>query len=133
MLAVCSEHYAGNPTSIGRKRSIRLGLSMIDDPLVDAATQAILIAAFAAVALLLSGLSLGECPTATAGSSLMDARAQAAPPKASIYDPPPQRENPAMTTDERLKMQKELNTARDRQGAASKAKAHPAPAQPAKP
>jgi hypothetical protein len=51
----------------------------------------------------------------------------------SIYDPPPQRGNPAMTPDERLKMQKELNAARDRQGAASKAKAHPAPAQPAKP
>jgi hypothetical protein len=51
----------------------------------------------------------------------------------SIYDTPPKRENPAMTRDERLKMQKELNAARDRQGAASKAKAHPTPAQRAKP
>jgi hypothetical protein len=91
------------------------------------------ISAFAAAALLLSSLSLGECATSTAGSSLMDARAQAAPPKTSIFDPPPKRENPAMTPDERLKMQKELNAARDRQGAASKAKAHPAPAQPMKP
>jgi hypothetical protein len=81
--------------------------------------------------MLLSSLSLGDC--ATAGSSLMNARAQEAPPQKSIFDPPPKRENPAMTPDERLKMQKELNAARDRQGAASKAKAHPAPAQPAKP
>src|ERR1700689_5436672 len=77
---------------------------------------------FAGAALLLSSLSLGDCVTATAGSSLMDARAQAAPPQKSIFNPPPKRENPAMTPDERLKMQKELNAARDRQGAASKAK-----------
>jgi hypothetical protein len=32
---------------------------------------------FAGAALLLSSLSLGDCVTATAGSSLMDARAQA--------------------------------------------------------
>jgi len=38
----------------------------------------------AAVALLLSSLSLGGCATSTAGSSPMDARAEAtAPPKAS--------------------------------------------------
>jgi hypothetical protein len=88
---------------------------------------------FAGVALLLSGLFLRECATATAGSSLMNARAQAAPPQKSIYDPPPKRENPAMTPDERLKMQKELNAARDRQEAGSKARAHAAPAKPAKP
>jgi hypothetical protein len=64
----------------------------------------------------------------------MDARAQAPPPQKSIYDPPPKRENPAMTPNERLKMQKELNAARDRLAAASKARAHPAPpVQPAKP
>jgi hypothetical protein len=84
-----------------------------------------------AMALLFSSLSLGDCPTASAGSSLMDARAQAAPPKKSIFDPPPQRE-PAMALDERQKMQKELNAARDRQ-TPNKAKAHPVPsAQPAK-
>jgi hypothetical protein len=39
-----------------------------------------------------------------------------------------------MTLDERQKMQKELNAARDRQAPNAKAKAHPAPsAQPVKP
>jgi hypothetical protein len=86
------------------------------------------------VALLLSSLSLGGCATATAGSSLTDARAQATPPKTSIYDQPPKPEKPAMTLDERQKIQKELNAARDRQAPNAKAKAHPAPsAQPAKP
>jgi hypothetical protein len=46
------------------------------------------ITAFAAAALLLSSLSLGGCATSTAGSSPMDARAEApAPPKASVYLP----------------------------------------------
>jgi hypothetical protein len=64
----------------------------------------------------------------------MDARAQATPPKTSIYDPPPQREKPAMTLDERLKLQKDLTAARDRHAPDAKAKAHAAPpAQPAKP
>jgi hypothetical protein len=67
------------------------------------------IAAFAAVV----SLSLGDCATAMAGSSLMDARAQATPPKPNIFDPPPQRA-PAMTPDERLKLQKDLTAARDR-------------------
>jgi hypothetical protein len=90
------------------------------------------ISAFAAAALLLLSLSLGDCPTATAGSSLK-AMAQATPPKKSIFDPPPQRE-PAMTLDERQKMQKELNAARDRQTPNAKAKAHPVPsARPVKP
>ena len=75
----------------------------------------------AAAALLLSVLSLGGCATSTAGSSLMDARAEApAPPKTSVYLPVedllPKREKPAMTPDERLKLQKELIAARDRQG-----------------
>jgi hypothetical protein len=62
----------------------------------------------------------------------MDARAQAAPPKTSIYDPPPQREKPAMTLDERLKLQKDLTAARDRHAPDAKARAHAAPpAQPA--
>jgi hypothetical protein len=64
----------------------------------------------------------------------LDAMAQAAPPQTSIYDPPPKLENPPMAPGERLKMQKELNAARDRQAAASKARAHAAPpVQPAKP
>jgi hypothetical protein len=90
------------------------------------------ISAFAAAALLLLSLSLGDCPTETAGSSL-NAMAQATPPKKSIFDPLPQRE-PAMTRDEQQKMQKELNGARDRQTPNAKAKAHPVPpAQPTKP
>jgi hypothetical protein len=95
------------------------------------------ITALAAGALLLSSLSLGGCATSTAGSSLMDARAEAAPPNTSVYplvgDLPPKREKPAMTTDERLKLQKELIAARDRQAPASKARAPAAPAQPVKP
>jgi hypothetical protein len=90
------------------------------------------IPAFAMAALLLSSLSLGACATAIAGSSLLDARAQAAPPKTSIYDPPPQREKPAMTLDERLKLQKDLTAARDRHASGAKAHAAP-PAQPTKP
>jgi hypothetical protein len=76
--------------------------------------------ALVAAALLLSSLSLGGCATSTAGSSLMDARAEApALPKTSVYLPvedlPPKREKPAMTADERSKLQKELIAARDRQ------------------
>jgi hypothetical protein len=96
------------------------------------------ISAFAAAALLLSSLSLGGCATSTAGSSLMDARAEApAPPKASVYLPvedlPPKREKPAMTPDERLKLQKELIAARDRQTSEGKARGGAARAQPKKP
>jgi hypothetical protein len=95
------------------------------------------IAAFAA-GLLLASLSLGGCASSTAGSSLMDARAEApAPAKASAYLPvedlPPQREKPAMTADERLKLQKELIAARDRQATAAKAQGAAAPAEPVKP
>src|ERR1700744_1094959 len=86
-------------------------------------------AALAAGTLLL-GLSLGGCATSAPGSSLMDARAEAPPPKASAYLPvevvPAGREKPAMTSDERSKLQKELIAARDRQ-------ARVAPADPAKP
>ena len=81
----------------------------------------------ATAALLLSGLSLGGCATSTAGSSLMDARAQAT----ALEDPPPKREKPAMTADERSKLQKELITARDRQ--ASKARGGAKRAQSIKP
>jgi hypothetical protein len=75
--------------------------------------------------LLLLTLSLGGCATSTAGSSLMDARAEApAPRKTSGYLPvedlPPPRES--MTADERLKLEKELIAARDRQAAAVKAR-----------
>ena len=92
----------------------------------------------AAAALLLSVLSLGGCATSTAGSSLMDARAEApAPPKTSVYLPvedlPPKREKPAMTADERSKLQKELIAARDRQTSAVKARAGAARPKPIKP
>jgi hypothetical protein len=70
-------------------------------------------------------LSLSLCATSTSGSSPMDARAEApVPPKTSAYLPvedlPPPRETPVMTPDERLKLQKELIAARDRQAAAGK-------------
>ena len=73
------------------------------------------VTALAAGALMVLSLSLGGCTT-----SLMDARAEApAPPKTSAYpllaDLVPKRENPAMTPDQRLKLQKELSAARDRQ------------------
>jgi hypothetical protein len=80
------------------------------------------ISAFATAALLLSSLSFGGCATSTADSSVMDAQAEAPmPPKTSVYLPvevlPPKREKPAMTADERSKLQKELIAARDRQAA----------------
>jgi hypothetical protein len=93
------------------------------------------ITALAAGTPLLLSLLLGGCATSTAGSSLMDARAEA-PPKTSAYLPvhdlPPKREMPAMTPDERLKLQKELIAARDRQVAAAKAQGA-ASAEPVKP
>jgi hypothetical protein len=89
--------------------------------------------AFAAAALLLSSLSLGGCATSTAGSSPMDARAQSAPPKVNVFDSPPKPDKPAMTPDERLKLQKELVAARDRRSPAGKVRVHAAPAQPTKP
>jgi hypothetical protein len=83
---------------------------------------------------LLLSLLLSGCATSTAGSSLMDAHAEAPmPPKTSAYLPvedlPPPRENPAMTLDERSKLKNELIAARDRQAAAAKAQG----AEPAKP
>jgi hypothetical protein len=83
------------------------------------------VTALVAAALLLSNLSLGGCTTSTAGSSLMDARAEApALPKTSVYLPvedlPPKREKPAMTSDERAKLEKELIAARDRQASDGK-------------
>jgi hypothetical protein len=91
--------------------------------------------ALAAGALLFLSPSLGGCATSTAGSSLMDARAQApAPPKTSAYlpveDMPPGREERALTPDERLKLKKELIAARERQAAAAKAQGAPARADP---
>jgi hypothetical protein len=46
---------------------------------------------------------------------------------------PPKREKPAMTPDERSKLQKELIAARDRQAAATKARGGAARAEPMKP
>ena len=96
------------------------------------------ITALAAGTPLLLSLSLGGCATSTAGSSLMDARAEApGSPKTSIYLPvedlPPPREKPVMTPDERLKLQKELIAARDRQASDGKARGGAARAQPKKP
>jgi hypothetical protein len=97
------------------------------------------ITAPAAAALLALSLALGGCATSSAGSSLMDARAESpAPPKASAYMPvedlPPKREMPAMTPDERLKIQKELIAARDRQAVKPvKKPAGAAQAEPSKP
>ena len=93
--------------------------------------------ALAAATPLLLSLSLGGCATSTDGSSLMDARAETpVPPKTSAYLPvedlPPKREMPTMTSDERLKLQKELIAARDRQLAAAKAQGA-ASAEPVKP
>jgi len=84
--------------------------------------------------LLFLSFSLGGCATSTAGSSLMDARAEAPmPPKTSAYLPvedlPPPRQMPVMTSDERSKLKKELIAARDRQATAAKAQG----AEPAKP
>jgi hypothetical protein len=98
------------------------------------------IASRAAAALLLLSLSLGGCATSTAGSSLMDAQAEApAHPKEAdgylpVHDLPPKREKPAMTADERLKLEKELIAVRDRQvSAGKKAKGGGARAQPTNP
>jgi hypothetical protein len=95
------------------------------------------LAVLAAGALLLSSLSLAGCATSTAGSSLIDARAEAPPvPKASAYPPfdlPPKRTLPAMTADERLKLTKELIAARDHQAPPIKAPGGAARDEPLKP
>jgi hypothetical protein len=95
------------------------------------------ITALAAGVLLFSSLSLGGCATSsTAGSSLMDARAEAAAPTsayAPLGNPPPEREDRAMTSDERTKLKKDLLAVRDRQTAAAKAQGGAAPVERAKP
>ena len=48
----------------------------------------------------------------------------------TVHDLPPKREKPAMTADERLKLEKELIAVRDRQVSAGKAKRGGARAQP---
>ena len=83
------------------------------------------IRALAAGVLLLLTFSLGGCATSTAGPSLMDARAETPAPRETsgylpVEDLPPPRE--IMTVDERLKLEKELTAARDRQAAAVKAR-----------
>jgi hypothetical protein len=92
------------------------------------------ITALTAAGLLLYSLSLGGCATSTTGSSLMDAHAEAPlRPNTSGYlpveDMPSKDGKPAMTADERLKLQKELIAARDRQTSRPKA----ASSQPTKP
>jgi hypothetical protein len=83
-------------------------------------------------ALLLSTLSLGGCATSTAGSSLMDARAEAPASEKTSSDYPPvevvpaARDQPVMTAAERSKLKKDLLALRDRQAAAAKSRG-PAP------
>jgi hypothetical protein len=90
------------------------------------------ITVFAAGALLLSSLALSGCATSTGGSSLMDARAEARSSPRTAYLPvedlPPKRAEPALTADERSKLQKELIAARDR-----RAPTAAAPVEPVKP
>ena len=77
----------------------------------------------AAGAVLLLSLLLGGC--ASSNSSLMDARAEASAPAEKympVEDLPPKREKPSMTVDEQSKLKKQLMDARDRQGAAVKAR-----------
>ena len=87
------------------------------------------ITALAAGALLLSSLALGGCATSsTAGASLMDARAEAPPPKTGVYLPVedlPQHKSEAMTPDERSKLLKELIAARERQAEAARSQGGP--------
>ena len=86
-----------------------------------------------AVPLLLS-LSLGGCVTASGGSSLMDAHAEAPMPAPSkplgylpVGDLPPARDQAIMTRDEQVKLKKELLAARDRQAIAAKSQGGPIP------
>jgi hypothetical protein len=88
------------------------------------------IRALTAGVLLLLTLSLGGCVTSTAGSSLMDARADEtpAPRKTSGYPslevlPPPAK---IMTADERLKLEKELTAARQKAKRGARQAAQPA-------
>ena len=94
--------------------------------------------ALAATALVLCSLSLDGCATSTIGSSPMNARAEVpARPNIGGYlaveDLPPKGEKTTMTADERLKLQKELIAARDRQASRAKAKEGTASPQPTKP
>jgi hypothetical protein len=105
-----------------------MGTAYVDEP----------ITALAAGALLLLSLSLGGCATSTAGSSLMDARAETpALPKPSVHSPledlPPKREKPAITAEEQSKLKKELMDTRDRQTSHAKARGGVAPPKSIKP
>ena len=90
----------------------------------------------AASAVLLLTVSLCGCATSTAGSSLMNARAEVPPPPKSsgypaVEDLPQGREG--MTADERTKLKSELIAARDRQAAPVKVQGGVAGAKPVKP
>jgi hypothetical protein len=98
---------------------------------VDRRTRAV-----GAGALLSLSLSLSGCVTSTAGSSALDARAEA-PAPASVYLPveelPPKRDQPAMTVDEQSKLKKDLIAARNRQATSAKVQGNASSAQPVKP
>jgi hypothetical protein len=87
---------------------------------------------------LLLSLSLGGCVTSDAGSSLMNAHAEAPMPPPSrtsgylpVEDLPPPRDQAEMTPTEQAKLKKELLAARDRQAVAAKSQG--GPLQPIKP
>jgi hypothetical protein len=90
------------------------------------------IAAPAVAALLMLSLTLGGCATSPTGSSLMDAHAEG-PARPKVEDLSPKDGKPAMTADERSKLQKELIAARDRQESRAKAQEGAASRQLVKP
>ena len=89
--------------------------------------------ALALAAPLLLSLSLGGCVTASGGSNLMDAHAEAPAPASAtpgylpVEDLPPARQQAIMTRDEQAKLKKELLAARDRQAVAAKSQGDPLP------
>jgi hypothetical protein len=90
------------------------------------------ISALAGGVLLLLSLSLAG--SATAGSPLLDARAQSpASGTAPGYLPPLRPEKPAMTADEMSKLKKDLGAVRDRQTSRVKAGEGAAPPKAIKP
>ena len=83
-------------------------------------------AAAASALLLLASVGLEGCVTSNAGSSPMDARAEAPKPAPSpaympVEDMPSEGRTPALTADEQAKLKKEMTSVRDGQKAKAKA------------
>lgn len=74
------------------------------------------------LALVLAAPSVALCASSNVDLSAMDARAQAAAPKSSVFYTPPKREKSAMTADERSKLKSDLSAARDRQSTTVKSR-----------